>query len=211
MPFGSVEGDLALVLGKHGAAAGEHGRLPEPVAGDVPDVGDAVDVGAERLDLLGELDHFLPGLGGIGGISAGLLHQVDIEVHDRQGDGEGQCVDLPVHGADIVHRGVEALGLQFLVGLDELVQRLGEITIDEDANAVEALEGDVRHLLGDGLAQHLLRGFLVGIVGGAERHLDVRIGLGELRSDLLVRAVEKLRVGVLHHHLGLLREGRQGE
>jgi hypothetical protein len=55
------------------------------------------------------------------------------------------------------------------------IERHRNLAVDQDADAVQALEGDVGRLAGDGLAQHLLRALLVALVGRAKAHLDIRV------------------------------------
>src|SRR6185436_9754618 len=65
------------------------------------------------------------------------------------------------------------------------------VLVDKNADAVEALEADVGHLAGDGLAQHALGAVLVGLVRRAHRYLDVGADLGEHLRDLLVSLGEQ--------------------
>ena len=106
---------------------------------------------------------------------------------------------------------MKALLVEVLLGGDVAVEFGRNVLVDQHADAVQALEGHVGHLVGDRLAQHLLGAFFVGIIRRAQRYLDVRPQLGEFLDDALVGAFEQFGIGILNHDFGLGMRETGGE
>ena len=109
---------------------------------------------------------------------------------------------------------MEALLVEILFRSDVFVERRRDVLVNQHADAVQALEGDVRHLIGDSLAQHALGGVFIGFIRRAHGHLDVRAHLGEFLGDLLVRFREQFGERILDHDFGLglrLSAGNAGQ
>ena len=73
-------------------------------------------------------------------------------------------MDLAVEGAEVEHRLVVAVLLEVRLLGDERLERLHDALLDQDALAIQSLEGNVRQALGDRFLQRLLRAVLVGLV-----------------------------------------------
>ena len=168
---------------------------------------EARDLVGRVVDFLGQRENAFPGLGEVVGIATGLLHQVGVEVDDRRREREAHAVLLALDLTEGQQRAVVACLAPILLGGDQPVERLGDVAVGQDALTVEALEGDVGQLAGDGVAQHLLGGVLVLLGRLGELHLDVRIGRHELLGDLLVHILEDVGDRVLHDDFGLCRRG----
>src|SRR3954468_22222201 len=125
------------------AAAGDQ-RLHQPVSGLLPLEVEAGLVGSGLLlDPLAEGDQLRPAFGQILDLDAGRLEQVGIDVEDRRRNGEREAVALALPAAEGGERRIVAELVSAAISRDQVVDIRADPAIDEKADLVDAVEGDV--------------------------------------------------------------------
>ena len=171
-----------------------------------PGVGEAAGLVAGRLQLLGGVEHFRPGLRDLGDIR--LLQFILVDPHHHRGRVEGERQHVALRG-----RVVAGDGRQIRLGIERLVRVLHQL-VDRLDGAVGAHHGrgaDLEHLhdvrrgagaeRGDAGIHRVRIGALVG------RH-DLVVGLagvefvGELVDDVVVAAGHRVPPLELDHRMG---------
>ncbi|MPL73042.1 hypothetical protein SDC9_18835 [bioreactor metagenome] len=192
-PLGIVHVQLAVLDHRHALAP--HRRLQQPVARDVP-VPEQRILPARRPDRPAGVDHLIPALRHR--LDPGRAQDVHVVKADRGRDRERQTIDLPAEGRELEHRLVIARRVEAGLGGDIGIERFCDAALDQDRLPVQCLEGHVRQGVRNRLAQDGVRRILVILIGGAERHLDVRMRRGEGLHDPLEGRIEDRGIGIGH-------------
>ena len=172
---------------------------------------ETVDVAAERVDPGAEFDEAVPVAGKGLHRTAGLRHQIAVDVHHRRRSRDGHGVLGIAEAPQAQERRCVALGRQLVGAAHEGVQRHGDFAFLQHPPAIQPDVGDVGQGARDRLAQQALDALFILLGRGVEDDLDVRILGHEAGGDPFLDVVEQLGQRVVNAQFDLLGGRRCGQ